>query len=422
METTLQPRGQSDATARIEPIVIATDGLPQSGGALALARTLAISTGSALHVVAVHPSMALVGSDGQLLIDPNVEAGLRADLVQRVRAQCRHADGVAVDDYEVLNGAPAQVICAAATGHHARMIVIGLGRHELVDRFFGDETALKVARASAVPVLAVPATARNTPLRHAVAAVDFSEGSVRAAQVALRLLPADGVLELVHVIPRERLLYDAWVSREEYTRYVHHSLTRFRARLHVPEGVRVEDVVTSGDPANELLSYAGRVGADLIAAGSHGHGFITRLVVGSVTTKLLRTSTCAVLVVPPDARRTDLRRAGADATLELERSRWVEVLDDFTRRNVGRQTRLEVDDPELGAQSQEQHYPLLGVTFDTVDQRVEIMLGELGAGEPHLSRSVGGVESLDVLTNRDDQDVALRLKHGNGQTLLTLIR
>jgi len=27
-----------------------------------------------------------------------------------------------------------------------------------------------------------------------------------------------------------------------------------------------------------------------------------------------------------------------------------------------------------------------------------------------------------VLTNRDDQDVALRLKHGRGQTLLTLIR
>jgi hypothetical protein len=32
------------------------------------------------------------------------------------------------------------------------------------------------------------------------------------------------------------------------------------------------------------------------------------------------------------------------------------------------------------------------------------------------------VESLDVLTNHEDQDVALRLKHGRGQTLLTLMR
>jgi nucleotide-binding universal stress UspA family protein len=409
-------------TARVEPIVIATDGLPQSRGAFATARALATAAGSALHVVAVHRSMTMVVPDGQLLIDPNVEASLRADLVQRVRAQCTRADGTVIDDYEVLNGAPAQVICDLAHGRHARIIVVGLGRHELVDRLFGDETALKVARASTVPVLAVPEAAGAARPRHAIVGVDFSEGSVRAAQVVLRLLPGDGVLELVHVIPRERLLYDAWVSQEEYARYVRHSLTRFRARLEMPDGVRVEDVVRSGDPGNELLSYARLGGADLIAAGSHGHGFITRLVVGSVTTKLLRSSTCAVLVVPPDARNTDLRRAGADATLNLERSRWIEVLDDFTRRNVGRQTRLEVDDPELGAQPQEHRYPLLGVTFDPVDQRVEIMLGELGSGEPHLSRSVGGVESLDVLTNRDDQDVALRLKHGRGQTLLTLIR
>jgi hypothetical protein len=230
------------------------------------------------------------------------------------------------------------------------------------------------------------------------------------------------VLELVHVIPRERLLFDAWVSQEEYMRYVRHSLTRFRARLRGPENVRIDDVVLSGDPAKELLSYAERIEADLVAAGSHGHGFITRLVIGSVTTKLLRTATCAVLVVPADAQHSDRNGSGANATLTLDRARWGEVLDDFTRRNVGRRTRLEVDDPDIGAQPQEGDYPLLGVTFDPVDQRIEIMLGDLGAGEPHLSRSVGSVESMDVLTNRDDQDVALRLRHGAGQTILTLIR
>lgn len=422
METTLQPNAENDVTATLGPIVIATDGLSQSRGALAMARTMSAGSGTAMHVVAVYPTTATVVPDGQLLIDPNVTAGLRADLVQRVREQCTHTGDEAVDDYEVLNGAPARVICNVARDRHARMIMVGLGRHELVDRLFGDETALKVARASAVPVLAVPEDGGTTIPRHAIVGVDFSEGSLRAAQAALRLLVAGGVLELAHVVPRERLLFDGWVSQDEYVRYVRHSLTRFRARLDVPGNVRVDDVVMSGDPASELLSYADRLDADVIATGSHGHGFVTRLVVGSVTTKLLRNSTCAVLVVPPDAGHTDLRRAGTDATLSLERSRWTEVLDDFTRRNAGRQTRLEVDDPELGAQPQENEYPLLGVSFDPVDQRVEIMLGELGAGERHLSRSLGDVESLDVLTNRDDQDIALRLKHGRGQTLLTLIR
>jgi len=270
-------------------------------------------------------------------------------------------------------------------------------------------------------VLAVPEGDVAAP-RHAVAAIDFSEGSLRAARAALRLLGDRGVLELAHVVPRDRLLFDAWVSQEEYMRFVRHSLTRFRARLAIPSSVRVEDVVLSGDPARELLSYAARAGADLIAVGSHGHGFVTRLVIGSVTTKLLRMASCAVLVIPADGHQDDRRGASANATLTLDPSRWSEVLDDFTRRNGGRRTRLEVDDPTLGAQTQEGEYPLLGVTFDPSDQHIQIMLGELGTGEPHLSRSVAGVDSLDVLTDRDDRDLALRLRHGDGQTILTLMR
>jgi hypothetical protein len=186
--------------------------------------------------------------------------------------------------------------------------------------------------------------------------------------------------------------------------------------------VSVDDCVLSGDPARELLAYAARVGADLVAAGSHGHGFISRLVLGSVTTKLLRAARCSVLVIPPATNHSDRDGASANATLTLDRARWGEVLDDFTRRNVGRRTRLQVDTPEIGSRAQEADHPLLGVTFDPVDERVEIMLGELGAGEPHLSRSVGEVETLDILTNGEDQDIALRLRHGTTETILTLIR
>ena len=423
MQTLIQPGVTVDSATRTDPIVVATDGLPQSRGALAMARALAGPLHGTINVVAVHHSMALMAPDGQLLVDPNVTASLRADLLRRVREQCTHADtdSAAIDEFEVLNGEPARVITEVATNRHAQLIIVGIGRHELVDRLFGDETALKVARSSHLPVLAVPDGDFTVP-RHAVVAIDFSEGSVRAARAALRLLGDNGVLELAHVVSRDRLLFDAWVSQEEYMRFVRHSLTRFRARLAIPPGVRVDDVILSGDPARELLSHAGRVGADLIAAGSHGHGFVTRLVIGSVTTKLLRVSSCPVLVIPADGHQGDRRGAGANATLTLDQARWGEVLDDFTRRNTGRRTRLEVDDPELGAQMQEGEYPLLGVTFDPVDQHIEIMLGELGAGEPHLSRSVAGVDSLDVLTDRDDQDIALRLRHGDGQTILTLIR
>ena len=423
MQTLIQSGEVVESATRTDPIIVATDGLPQSRGALAMARALAGRLHGTINVVAVHQSPALMAPDGQLLLDPNVTASLRADLTRRVRDQCTQSRPAAApaDEVEVLNGEPARVINDVATSRHAQMIIVGIGRHELVDRIFGDETALKVARSSHLPVLAVPDDDFGVP-RHAVVAVDFSEGSVRAARAALRLIGDGGVLELAHVVPRDRLLFDAWVSQEEYMRFVRHSLTRFRARLAVPAGVRVDDVVLSGDPAREVLSYANRVDADLVAAGSHGHGFVTRLVIGSVTTKLLRMASCPVLVIPADGHQGDRRGAATSATLTLDAPRWGEVLDDFTRRNGGRRTRLEVDDPALGAQTQEGEYPLLGVTFDPVDQHVEIMLGALGAGEPHLSRSIASVDSIDVLTDRDDQDIALRLHHGDGQTILTLIR
>ena len=412
----------SPTSALIErPIIAATDGLPQSRGAVAVARAIADRGHNGIRVLGVHRSTAILVPDGQMLESPDVAASARADLTRRVREQCQWSDRDLTDVCEILNGEPARVITERAVTEGAQLIVIGLGRHEIVDRVLGDETALKVARASDVPVLAVPELSTSIPT-HAIVGVDFSEGSVRAAKTTLQFLAAGGVLELVHVIPRERLLFDAWVSQEEYLRFVRHSLTRFRARLAVPESVRIEEAMLSGDPAKELVSHAGRVGADLIAAGSHGHGFVTRVVLGSVTTKLLRTAKCAVLVIPPDVHQSDRVGAGANATLTLEPLRWSEVLDDFTRRNVGRRTKLEIDDPEIGAQSQELDYPLLGVTFDPIDDRVEIMVGELGAGEPHLSRSVGDVHSLNVLTNRDGQDVALRLTHGAGQTILTLLR
>jgi hypothetical protein len=66
-------------------------------------------------------------------------------------------------------------------------------------------------------------------------------------------------------------------------------------------------------------------------------------------------------------------------------------------------------------------YPLRGVTFDPNDQRLEIMLGIIGAGEPHLSRSIGSVNSLDLLTDKDGTDVALCVRHGTGQTMLSFV-
>jgi hypothetical protein len=103
----------------------------------------------------------------------------------------------------------------------------------------------------------------------------------------------------------------------------------------------------------------------------------------------------------------------------LVRLEWSAKLDEFTRRNVGRRGTLEVDDPDIGAQAQEHDYPLVGATYDPHDGRVELMFGELGNVGRHLTRSIGDLDGIDVLRNERGQDIALRISHGAGQTLLT---
>ena len=183
METAIETRVVAEPATASGPIIVATDGLPQSRGALKTARALAEQSGSTMRVLAVHQSPNMIIPDGQMLLDPSVAESLREDLVRRVREQCTLIGeaGPHLDACEVLNGEPARIISETATDKHAQLVIVGLGRHELVDRIFGDETALKVARLSHVPVLAVPERGAAVP-RHAVAGVDFSEGSLRAAQ------------------------------------------------------------------------------------------------------------------------------------------------------------------------------------------------------------------------------------------------
>jgi hypothetical protein len=52
---------------------------------------------------------------------------------------------------------------------------------------------------------------------------------------------------------------------------------------------------------------------------------------------------------------------------------------------------------------------------------VEIMLGEMGTPEGHLTRAIHGVESVDVLTGEGGRDEVLRVAHDGGQTLLRLL-
>jgi hypothetical protein len=90
-------------------------------------------------------------------------------------------------------------------------------------------------------------------------------------------------------------------------------------------------------------------------------------------------------------------------------------LQAFTHRNMARRTRVEIDDPLIGALSQEVDLPLLGVAYDPRDQRVEVIVGDPGG--PRLTHSIAHVTGIDLL-REGERDRTLRVSHGDAQTLL----
>lgn len=61
--------------------------------------------------------------------------------------------------------------------------------------------------------------------------------------------------------------------------------------------IPVHHILLDGDPATEIVRYATDAGMDLIVMGTHGRSGLERLLVGSVTEKVLREAPCSVMAV-----------------------------------------------------------------------------------------------------------------------------
>lgn len=413
--TSLQPEVGIRAS-RSAPIIVGTDSQEQSDAALAMARVLCDSADGVrlLTVVGAMPMLPDVPGS----VNADIEASKRAEAKRNVDVQVGrvwHDDS----DVEVYSGDPAHVLSKVAHTSDATIIIVGIGKHRVADRLFGSETALRLVRVADRPVLAVADTANGAP-RRTVVAMDFSETSQRAARLALELSAPGGTIYLAHVAPRDASSYGWGGADGSYKQDAGGALERVREQLYVPGGMTVQKVILQGDPATELLAFATSVNADLIATGSHGRGFVTRMLIGSVATRLMRLSTCSVLSVPPSAVMTRARLSVEPPHVAaLPHPTWAAEMDAFSRRNAGRRGTLEIDDPEIGAQAELFDFPLVGAAFDRHDETAELMFGSPSDNRRHLTHSIGGVTSIDILRDDRGRDMALRIAHGAGQTLLT---
>jgi hypothetical protein len=97
------------------------------------------------------------------------------------------------------------------------------------------------------------------------------------------------------------------------------------------------------------------------------------------------------------------------------------LFSEFPRRNAGRATRLELNDPDPGARVVEEDIPLHGIAYDPRDDRIEILLGETRATERHLTHTVGQVSGVELLRS-DGAGRELCIVHRGTRTLLFIRR
>ena len=105
-------------------------------------------------------------------------------------------------------------------------------------------------------------------------------------------------------------------------------------------------------------------------------------------------------------------------TKQTPEANWPAELKEFTERNAGRLSIIEEDLPDLGAQREERGIEFRGVAYDPHDRSVAIMLGQLEGTDRHITHVVRDVVSIDVLKRTEHQDEAMRVAHGEGQTIL----
>jgi nucleotide-binding universal stress UspA family protein len=145
-----------------------------------------------------------------------------------------------------------------------------------------------------------------------VVAVDFSNATPGVLEMAGSLAKAFGAgLRLFHVVEPEPSYTAYGFTPDEFPAlhaYQEEAKRRAGAKLDELLAKVKGDVpgataqIAEGSPLHALLDFVKESGADFVVLGSHGHGVIASLLLGSVAEGMVRKATVPTLIVPAQAK------------------------------------------------------------------------------------------------------------------------
>jgi nucleotide-binding universal stress UspA family protein len=282
------------------PILAGADGTGSGLDAVAFGARLATAVSSPLVVACVCPDEALVaGAEGQ------------TDTPQRQAASILEAARDVVGDLPadfrtVVSTSPARGLAELAEEEGVEAVVVGSTHRGPVGRVMSGSTAERLLHGTGCPVAVAPRgyhRHRSKPIDAIGAAfTDTLEGheAVRvAADLAARAHVSLTVYSVVTLhtnwLRPEVVQPDVTVVPEEVRRAYSEPLDGVVADL--PDGLRATGELLFGDVVDELSMTAER-DVDLLVCGSRGYGPVRRVLLGTVSSALVRQASVPTLVVP----------------------------------------------------------------------------------------------------------------------------
>ncbi len=288
-------------TAKLEKLLLPTDSSEFSEGAIREAITLAKACSSKLFAVSVietNPEYETIAP--QLVEKAEKEARQHLNAV-KARAS---KEGVDCEIIARQGEEPYKYIVEEAAKNQVNMIIMGRrGRTGFKRLMMGSVTA-KVIGHAPCNVLVVPRAAR-LELRNILVATDGSRYSDAAASEAISIAKQCGAnLVVVSVVPSEAEspfdivhseMQKGLIADKEFQEAEKN--IKSVKNLAEKEGINVSGFILAGRPYEAIIDTAKEKRADLIVVGSHGRTGIARLLMGSVTERVIGHAECAVLIV-----------------------------------------------------------------------------------------------------------------------------
>ncbi len=151
-------------------------------------------------------------------------------------------------------------------------------------------------------------------MKNVLIALDYDPTAEKIAQTGYEFAkPLNARITLLHVISNE-VYYSSRIYspimgftgftpaeplESERTEYLKEAAENYlqKSKDHLGD-LNINTIVREGDFADTIIQTAVEIGADVIVLGSHSKRWLEKIVMGSVTEQVMKSSTIPILIIP----------------------------------------------------------------------------------------------------------------------------